>query len=132
MLIYKRDKGNASRGIGVAALGGVALFGCRELYQFLMASALPPVPGGLGLRWADLVVGLVGAGCALGIFLLLNNHKVVDFLIETEAELKKVSWSPPKQVFSNTVVVIVSVVFLAFFVVISDKVISQIILLILS
>ncbi len=132
MLIYKRDKGNASRGIGVAALGGVALFGCRELYQFLLNSGLPPVPGGLGLRWADLVVGLAGAGCALGIFLLLNNPKVVDFLLETEAELKKVSWSTPQQVFSNTVVVIVSVIVLAFFVLVSDNVISKIITLMLS
>ena len=132
MLIYKRDKGNASRGIGVAVLVGVALFGCRELYRLLLDSGLPPVPGGLGLRWADLITGFIGAGCALGIFLLLNNPKVVDFLLETEAELKKVSWSTPKQVFSNTVIVIVSVIVLAFFILASDNVISKIITFILS
>ncbi len=113
-------------------LGGVALFGCRDLYRFLLDSALPPVPGGLGLRWADVIVGLIGAGCALGTFFLLNNPRVVDFLLETEAELKKVAWSPPRQVFSNSVVVIVSVIFLGLFVVISDNVISKIITLILS
>ena len=131
-MIYKRDKGNVSRGIGIMALSAVALFGCRELYRLLLDSGLPSVPGGLGLRWADLIVGFIGAGCALGIFLLLNNPKVVDFLLETEAELKKVSWSPPRQVFSNSVIVIVSVIVLAFFILVSDNVISKVITLLLS
>ena len=68
----------------------------------------------------------------VGVLFLLNNPRVVDFLLDTEAELKKVSWSSPKQVFSNTVVVIVSVIVLSVFILISDKVISKVIMLILS
>ena len=72
------------------------------------------------------------AGIAVGILLLLNNRRIVDFLLETEIELKKVSWCPPRQLFSNTVVVIVSVIVMACFIFVSDQAISKIIRLILS
>ena len=134
MLIYKRGRGSASRGIGIISLGIMALFGCRELRLFLLDRGLTPIQitAELELRWADLISGIVGAACAAGIFLLLNNPKVVDFLLETEGELKKVSWSTPQQIFGNTVVVIVSVIVLAFFILVSDKVISEVIRMILG
>lgn len=133
MLIYKRGKGTASRGICIFFLGIMLLFGCRELRLFLLDRALTPIQitAELELGWADLITGLIGAGCAAGIFLLLNSRRVVDFLLETEAELKKVSWSSREQIFGNTVVVIVSVIVLALFILASDKVISKVIMTIL-
>ena len=126
MIVYKRGKGNVSRGLGVAALGVVALFGCRELYHLLLDLGLRPLSlMGWDLRWADLIVGLVAAACVGGVFLLLNNRRVVDFLLETEVELKKVSWSPRRQLFGNTVVVIVSVVVLSMFILLTDTVLEK-------
>ena len=95
-MIYKRGKGNISRGLRIAILGAVALFGCRELYLFLLHLGLNPlaVPGVGVIKWAYIVTGLLGGTCAVGIFLLMNSRRVVDFLLETETELKKVSWSP--------------------------------------
>ena len=132
--MYKRGKGSVSRGVSIAALGAIALFGCRELCFFLLDMGLGPVslPMAGEVKWAYIVTGVLGLSCGLGIFLLLNNHKVVDFLIETEAELKKVSWSPPRQLFGNTVIVIVSVVFLGLFILCCDVVIDNLVRMILG
>lgn len=135
MLIYKRGKGNVSRGVGVAALAAMGLFGCTELYHFIVdlgREAIELPWGGLTIAWSDLIAGTMAALCGVGIFLLANNARVVDFLLETEAELKKVSWSSPQVLFSNTVVVIVSVIVLAAFILVTDKVVSEFIRLILG
>ena len=129
MLVYKRGKGTVSRGVGIGALGLLALFGCRELYHFLIDIGLDGISVmGWELRWADVIVGIVAVGCAGGVFLLLNNHRVVDFLLETEVELKKVSWSPRRQLISNTVVVIVSVVVLSVFILVTDTVLEKLLI----
>jgi preprotein translocase SecE subunit len=126
MLVYKRGKGNVSRGIGIAALGLLAMFGCRELYHVLLDSGLTPIQVmGWELRWADLITGIVATACLVGVLLLLNNRRVVDFLLETEVELKKVSWSPRHQLFGNTVVVIVSVVVLGLFILVTDNILEK-------
>ncbi|HBP18379.1 MAG TPA: preprotein translocase subunit SecE [Planctomycetes bacterium] len=50
---------------------------------------------------------------AVGIYVLCNNRKVVDFLISTEAEMGKVSWPTRQEVVYNSLVVIITVIILA-------------------
>jgi len=73
------------------------------------------------LRTAIPVIVLVLA--AYLIFWLVGRQpKVVDFLIATEGEMKKVNWSTRKEVWGATKVVIVTVLALAFILAVVDVV----------
>lgn len=51
---------------------------------------------------------------------LVNYPRFADFLIATDAELNKVSWSTPKKLFQDTIVVLVTVLLMAVFLWIMD------------
>ncbi|MEZ6188268.1 MAG: preprotein translocase subunit SecE [Planctomycetota bacterium] len=57
-----------------------------------------------------ILAGVLFAVLGLGIYLVVNHTKVVDFLIDTEAELHKVSWAPKHEVVSSSIVVIVTTI----------------------
>ena len=64
----------------------------------------------------------VGVFVGLGIFMfwLLNKHKVADFMISAEGEMKKVSWSSRREIVVSTCVVIVVVVGMAILLGVTD------------
>ncbi len=92
-------------GAGLLALGGTYyLWDKLRLIEFIEANyaarTLIPVAFLLGLAYV--------------IFWLVGRHPgVVDFLIATEGEMKKVNWSTRKEVWGATKVVIVTVLALA-------------------
>jgi len=51
----------------------------------------------------------------------LNKPKAADFLIATESEMKKVSWSNKAELVGSTIVVIVTVLLLALFIYLADN-----------
>ena len=53
--------------------------------------------------------------------LILNKPKPSDYLIETEGELKKVSWPSRPQYLGSSVAVIISMVFLGLFLILADQ-----------
>ncbi len=57
---------------------------------------------------------------AIGIVLLLNKPKFADFLIATEGEMKKVSWSNRSELIGSTTVVIVTIAILGVFIALAD------------
>jgi len=57
---------------------------------------------------------LLGVGLVLLAAWLLNKPNFVDFLIATESEMKKVSWSSRAELLGSTTVVIVTVFLMAF------------------
>lgn len=59
--------------------------------------------------------------------LLLNKPKTSDYLIETEGELKKVSWPSRPQYLGSSVAVIVSMVILGVFLIFADQIFEVII-----
>ena len=65
------------------------------------------------LYWQFGVPSLVFIVFAAGIFYSVNSPKFADFLIATESEMKKVSWSSKAELIGSTMVVIVTVVFLS-------------------
>jgi preprotein translocase subunit SecE len=99
--MYRRGQGNGSRGLAAGALFLIALFGTRDLLGVLRRVAvlrrvlwrgevgflsLPAVDG------AFLACAGVFLGCLTGIWFVVNHRRLVDFLIETEEEMRRVSW----------------------------------------
>ncbi len=101
--IYKSGQGKNTRLFSAFGLAIIAGAGCYQLYQSLNAQDINP--------WVEtlLPVGLF-AGLAFLIFLLVNKQKVADFMISSEGELKKVSWSSRQEIIASTMIVIIVVI----------------------
>ncbi len=121
---YKPDQGHRSRGFTGITLGLLALHGCNSLYNFLSSSWWrTPLPG-IGRVLGDefsleprfLMALILGVLSAYGLFRMLNHPKVVDFLIETEAELKKVAWASRREVIGSSIVVLITVIILSLYI----------------
>jgi preprotein translocase subunit SecE len=58
----------------------------------------------------------------VAVFFYVNKPNVVDFLVATETEMKKVSWSSRAELVGSTAVVIVTVFALALFIYTADTI----------
>lgn len=108
--IYKPTQGYYTRiwsGIGYGAL--VIWFG---YYLFEKFSVIDAGRYRLPVQVTAFVVTVVALGL-LGYWLLALNRRVCDFLIATEGEMKKVSWSSRKEIIGSTKVVIFVLVFMS-------------------
>ena len=106
--IYKRGQGRYTRIITVLCVMLIGIIGAYMLSEKLSAyapSRIPPVRFGVPL--------LVLAGLGLLMFWVVNRPKSADFLIATEGEMKKVSWSTKKEIIGSTKVVIVTTFIMA-------------------
>ncbi|HET6430456.1 MAG TPA: preprotein translocase subunit SecE [Phycisphaerae bacterium] len=104
--IYKRGQGKYTRSI--TFVGGVliaALIG-RFVWQQVV-----PVSDSLWLIYGVPVAVFVGGGVLM--FWIVNRPRSADFMIATEGEMKKVSWSSKKEVIGGTKVVIATTLLLA-------------------
>ena len=103
--IYKRGQGKYARIATFASVMVIGLAGAAALSDKLAAYAPPVIQFGVP---ALLVV-------ALGIFMfwMVNRPKSADFLIATEGEMKKVSWSSKKELIGSTKVVIIGLFMMA-------------------
>lgn len=141
--IYKKGHGVYSRIIVGIALGLLALFASVSLYNVLID--LPNIATdvrvplvGVGLNWGliaafvlFLVVGFFASlfviGFETGIRPLdSGSKKTVEYLIDTQGELQKVSWPTRYELFGSTAVVIVSIVVIGVFVLGVDWLVSVI------
>ena len=104
--IYKRGQGKYTR--SVTFVGGVviaALLG-RFVWQRLV-----PVTDRLAVVYGvPVAVFAVGA---LVMFWVVNRPRSADFMIATEGEMKKVSWSSKKEIIGGTKVVIATTLLMA-------------------
>ena len=126
---YKHGQGKLSRGVcalGVGLLGG---FGCHRLYYWLGGFKAFREEIGLfeGLLGTDILITpslLVSIGAllvlTLGIYVLSNHPKVADFLLDTEAEMKKISWPSRNEIIGSSIVVLVVVVLLGLYILLVD------------
>ncbi len=103
--IYKRGQGRYARTITFVAAMVIALGGAAALSRKLEGYALPAVQFG--------VPALLFVALGLFMFWIVNRPKSADFLIATEGEIKKVSWSSRKEIVGSTKVVIVATFILA-------------------
>ncbi len=129
---YKKSQGQrVRRGTN---LGIIALAGCG-IYTMLAHRSLEsgpeswqvPIPFASGHYWTILPdvrftvpILLVAAAIWVG-YRIVNFPVFADFLIATEAELNKVSWSPWKKLKQDTIVVLVTVLLLTLFLFVVDQ-----------
>ena len=139
--IYRKGVGIYARGAVAGLFGLAAIFAAYSLYGALID--LPAVSAGarvplLGIR---LTWGGVGA-CSLfvlcGVFICVfttgfevglrgldnKSKKAVEFFIETQAELQKVSWPARRELVGSTIVVVVCLVVMGVYIFCVDWVVS--------
>jgi preprotein translocase subunit SecE len=107
--MYKRSQGKIARQITFGAIWVLIAVGAWRLGETLKTgtgtSAEMAVPVAVAL-------GLLGGWIA---FRLVNLPTFADFLIAVEAEMNKVSWPTRTELIRSSIVVIVSILFLAAF-----------------
>lgn len=115
---YKKGQGSIGRLLALASVAALLLWGGYTLWAQLQGSfalsrvvlAVPHV--GLEITWALILSVVLVLACGFGLVWLLNRPRTVDLLIETEAEMKKVSWPSRSEAWNSSVVVVVTVVVL--------------------
>ena len=121
MFRYKPDQGVYARGTAFWLSAALAFFGARSLWQFLTFGWSTRSMGVIPVLNLQLTLGLIIAtlvfvGAMVGIWVLLQKPKLGDYLIETEAELRRVTWPSWADTLSSSIVVITTVmVFVAYF-----------------
>lgn len=107
--ILKKGQGAWARGSAYALVGILVLFGAVQLYATInvpgahvWASGVPLLGDVTPYKVAAFVAFLLGL---LAMHLVLNRTKVVDVLIDTESEMRKVSWPSRREIKSATIVV---------------------------
>ena len=115
MPIYKKGQGKYTRVVTAVSAIALAIIAAMALSNFLEA-------------YVDSTIIQFGVPSALvvavGLFVLwvVNRPKSADFLIATEGEMKKVSWSSKKEIVGSTKVVIVTTLILAMILFVVDLV----------
>lgn len=111
---YKKGQGYYTR-MGTAIGSGVMVaLGCYALYDKL--DGITPgktITQNLKVWLQAGIPALVFLLFAWIVFKIVNSRKSADFMIATEGEMKKVSWSTKKEIISSTKVVIVTVLLMA-------------------
>ncbi|MDY7107942.1 MAG: preprotein translocase subunit SecE [Planctomycetota bacterium] len=109
--IYKKGQGYWTRLMSAIAFGLIVLMGTVWLWDLLATTKIGDIQtiyvqaGG-----AVLVLGFFGI---LGFYLIGRKPAVVDFMIATEGEMKKVNWSSRREVLGSTWIVIALTIFIA-------------------
>ena len=127
---YRPEDGHRPRGVIGVALAVLLLYGCHAFYEWLPSETFHKPLSGIGTLLGDefqitgavVLAGLLAVGVLVGIYKLLNWPRFVDFLIDTESELKKVSWASKRQVVSESIVVVVTLLIVGVYVFMVDTV----------
>jgi preprotein translocase subunit SecE len=115
--LYKPMQGRQARAYTAAALGVVVALGIWHLFDSLTEATTAvrfgvPAVTALVLAWL--------------IFRVVEYPPFVDFLIATEAEMKKVSWTSRDDLYRATTVVLVTVILMAVYLFVVDWVWSAV------
>ncbi len=116
------------------ALAFMILFGCNFLYSILLGfDGLKDAIGDMSIPVLGVELSgafLISSAIAIvGVFLLYRwsqRPNVADLLIDTEAELKKVTWPTFQDVVNSSIVVVVCVLVLMTFMAASDALLARI------
>jgi preprotein translocase subunit SecE len=106
MQIYKRNQGKYTRVATAVAVMVLGTWGCFGLAGKLAAYGI-----GTYVRFGVPLALLLALGAL--VLWMVNRPRSADFLIATEGEMKKVSWSSRKEIIGSTKVVIVTTFILA-------------------
>ncbi len=104
--IYKRGQGKHTRIMTFVGAMVLVVIGAVLLSERLTVFQLNPL-----VRYGIATVLVLGV--AVLMFWIVNRPQSADFMIATEGEMKKVSWSSRKEVVGSTKVVIITTLILA-------------------
>jgi preprotein translocase subunit SecE len=117
--LYKSGQGRYLRGGTGVAAALVDLVFCYYLWtllsRYLVENVYKPY-----LEYG--IPAAVFAVLGVAVFFYVNKPNVVDFLVATETEMKKVSWSSRAELTGSTAVVIITVFALALFIYVADTI----------
>ncbi len=122
--IYKKGQGYWTRLMSAIALGLIVLLGVVWMWD-LLATVRVGFAQTVYVQAAATVVVIAVFGW-LGYYLVGLKPKVVDFMIATEGEMKKVNWSSRREILGSTWVVIGFTFFIAIYCFSFDLIFEQI------
>ena len=130
--MYKKGQGSKARLVGMAGSFALVIWGAYALWVQLQGAAaltrpLVTVPKlSLDIDLAMIIAVLVGVvACGL-VVMILNRPRLVDLLIDTESEMKKVSWPSRQEAWNSSVVVVVTVLVMMGLLFFYDFILNQI------
>lgn len=122
LAIYKPGQGYWTRMLSAVGLGTLVLSGALWLWRMFAADPWRLEANNIlstQLQQTIILIGIIGSFSVLG-FWLLNKPSIVDFMISTEAEMKKVNWPGRREIFLSTVIVIAGTFLIVAFLFIID------------
>lgn len=129
---YKEEQGRYTRGTAFGLVLALAYYGAASFYAFLHWDWASKPIGGITIPVLELPLSvgfLIATGvfiaAALGIRYAVNHPKLADLLIDTEGELKRVTWPSWSETRNGSVVVIVTVVAMLILLAGADLVLSR-------
>jgi preprotein translocase SecE subunit len=124
-MAYKQDQGRLARLVAFWALGVLIFYGCYAFYgevllKYFKSSLGAPLIAdmkkvpiiGLELNGAMMITIALLATFLWLLYRWEQKPKVADLLIETESEMRKVTWPSMPEAVNSSIVVIVCVAFL--------------------
>ena len=137
--IYKEGHGVLVRRVAFVGLATLLVWGGIELYGWLQGSwtrnnrwvnyEIPVIRQYIDPAFAISWVVII-AGCIM-IYRLLNRARAADFLIETDTEVRKVTWPTWNDAWNSSLIVLLFVLVVTGFIFFSDYVINSLMRLIL-
>ena len=116
--IYKKGQGYWTRVMSAIGLFVLTLFGMNWLWQALEGVRVGDVQPQFIQAGAIILLGATVA--MIGYYLIGKKRSVVEFMIATEGEMKKVHWSTRREILGSTWVVIGLTLFIALFCLVAD------------
>ena len=119
MARYKEDQGRMVRMAVFWSIALLLFYGCNSLSETLAGqfqalgqpaiAALPKLPVlGTSLSSSFLISAVVFLGATFLAYRWVESPKIADLLIETEHELRKVTWPTGKEVMNSSITVVAS------------------------
>lgn len=132
--IYKEGHGVLVRRVTFVALAALLIWGGIEVYHWIGSPdwvknhrvnyKIPVldeyIDPAFGISWVVIIAG------AVFLYRFLNAPRAADFLIETDTEVRKVTWPSWNDAWNSSLIVLLFVTVLTSFIVVSDIVITRI------
>ena len=140
-MAYKKDQGRYARMVSFWALTLLMAYGCLGGLRILLDQKLPagfnqtlvdqfPLFGSLKVSTL-IALGVLGVSAVL-IDRILNRPRAVDLLIDTESEMRKVTWPSMPETWAGTMAVMLTVVVLFGFLALADLAFSELVSLLMG
>ena len=131
---YKEDQGRLVRMAAFWSVAFFLIFGCKFLHDILVqfAPLQAPIAGiripvvGVDLTGAFLIAFVLFSVGMIAIWRWQQRPKVAELLIETEAELKKITWPKGQEVMNSAMIVITFVIVVGVFLAFADWFLSRV------